>query len=658
MSVRKTRIPDIPDPGDKTHGLAVKEALDVLLRRRGDLLDAAVTFRDLKDGGIADVVVTGGAGRSSGSGSGGPNASPIFLHPTPPGTNGPPTGHLNIRTRSVWDGIMVLWDWPTGLVEYAYTEIWAAKRIDPLVIPTFDANAILVGTSAGAVFVHQNLGLGVTWYYWLRYIGYPLPSDPNGPPQTSLYTPATSGRGVVGTTAADPSYVLGVLEGMIAEDQLAIGLGNRINLVDFYYDTAGNLVPVPLVDVLNANGSPTGLRVQNVRNQVLLALRDVESDFQVAIAQEAAIRISEDDTIAASYAVKADIDGYITGFGFIATRRPGDPLDDPPNPTFDSSFVIRANRFAVVHPSQPGSTLPEVVPFIIGTVDGVPTVGINGQLVVDGTLLARAIQAETIGAREINATSVWAGIVTANRVFSSQFATRGDLSTRLEINGDGTQGSNFPLWFGKGPTGGSDTVFTFLVDQNGVGSLRLSGDLEVAGTGRFSTAGGVGSNRVEIGGNDNFLMWAGSGFRNTDNAKFYFDRNGNLFIRGNPVTLPVGSSATNGSPQTTLTVIAVPGRSTVPVVVMGRATVTTGVSGFEKTTRTEFLANGVVRQTYWTNVTDYVFSNMEIAVLDLPPGTYNFEMRVTITATAGNRPIPTVLYDSSSMVAIQLVAVS
>ena len=71
---RETVIPDIPDlrkSGDEgTFYRAVKEALDVALRRRGDGLDGFVRFRDLRDGGIANVNI-GPSGAEIGGAFGG-----------------------------------------------------------------------------------------------------------------------------------------------------------------------------------------------------------------------------------------------------------------------------------------------------------------------------------------------------------------------------------------------------------------------------------------------------------------------------------------------------------------------------------------------------------------------------------------------------------
>lgn len=656
MSSRRTKVPDIPLSKDAIL-VAVKEAIDVAFRRRGDPLDGFVSFRDLKDSGVAKVLVGGGVNSGSGSRPRDGDGGGIFLEPSPPGTNPPPSGHTNIRTRSIWDGIQIQWDWPSGFVEYAYTEVYAAKQLTTA-RPSF-AEAVLVGTAPGNFFNHINLGLGVTWFYWLRYIGYPQANDPNGAPQRSLYTPSEAGPGVRGTTAADPAYVLGVLEGQITADLLALGLSDRIDLVDFYYNEAGQKVQVPEVDIFDANGNviPGAPRVLNLRNQVLAAVRDPNGEFQVAIAETARIARLDADTIAASYGVRIDLGGYVAGFGLLATRSsPTDPLET--TDLFGSAFIVRANRFAVVYPDLPNAppNPNPIIPFIVGMVDGVSTVGINGALVVDGTITARHIQAGTIGANEINADQVWARIISADRVFSSTLATRGDLSHRVVISGDGSASSQFPLWIGKGPImDGGDAMLLVKRESDGTATLKLSGDLEVAGAGRFRTGGG--GARVEIGGGDGFLLWAGIGTKNAANAKFYFKDNGDLYIRGNPVTFPVGSAApVNSEPSTSITVTAVENMASVPVLVMARSTIYTASASYEKEYRAAIVADGIEQSVVATSAGGTSEFITHFAVVFLTPGTHTVSMSVTIPRAAGGNPVPSFEYLTSAIFALQLAA--
>lgn len=60
-----------------------------------------------------------------------------------------------------------------------------------------------------------------------------------------------------------------------------------------------------------------------------------------------------------------------------------------------STFSVVADKFVVAHPAAPGTT---ITAFVVGLVNGVSTVGINGNLVVDDTILARHISVTSLKA--------------------------------------------------------------------------------------------------------------------------------------------------------------------------------------------------------------------------------------------------------------------
>jgi hypothetical protein len=75
-----------------------------------------------------------------------------------------------------------------------------------------------------------------------------------------------------------------------------------------------------------------------------------------------------------------------------------------------SEFAILANKFYIINPSSEGQD--PVVPFVVGTVNGVSQAGINGNMIVDGSILARHIAAESIEAsmyKELRQTYVFTG---------------------------------------------------------------------------------------------------------------------------------------------------------------------------------------------------------------------------------------------------------
>lgn len=133
--------------------------------------------------------------------------------------------------------------------------------------------------------------------------------------------------------------------------------------------------------------------------------------LQAALQQESTVRATQTGELYAQWTVKLDLNGYVSGFG-LASEAPGGPVGMPPS----SSFIIRADRFAVAAPSGPGIT--PMVPFIVRTTPtsegGVPIgagVYIDAANIVNLTVLYARIA--TLVADSITAASLSAAQLTA-----------------------------------------------------------------------------------------------------------------------------------------------------------------------------------------------------------------------------------------------------
>ncbi|MBI9113169.1 hypothetical protein [Maridesulfovibrio ferrireducens] len=107
---------------------------------------------------------------------------------------------------------------------------------------------------------------------------------------------------------------------------------------------------------------------------------DLNSRLDNIEANKAQIEISKTDIagVLAQYFIKTDVDGHIAGFGLA-------------NDGATSEAIFLVDKFAVV---TPGS-IPKI-PFVIGTVDGNSTIGIDGDMIVDGAIATRTLDAEII----------------------------------------------------------------------------------------------------------------------------------------------------------------------------------------------------------------------------------------------------------------------
>ncbi len=140
--------------------------------------------------------------------------------------------------------------------------------------------------------------------------------------------------------------------------------------------------------------------------------------------------------LSAQYTVKIDADGKVIGLG-LASGEPGEA---------DSSFIVRADKFAFCLPTGAGAT--PVVPFVVGSVGGVPTVGVNGQLVVDGSistnaLAAHSVTADILSVDRLSAISANMGAITGGSMNIANGAFRIYENGNVDINAGTIRSTNY-----------------------------------------------------------------------------------------------------------------------------------------------------------------------------------------------------------------------
>jgi hypothetical protein len=158
-----------------------------------------------------------------------------------------------------------------------------------------------------------------------------------------------------------------------------------------------------------------------------------------------------DGYAAAEFAVTLNVDGYATGFNLINGG------------AGTSTFTIVADKFQVHLPGFNGNTPYSL--FTTGLVAGVPSVGIQGNLILDGTIVTSMIHAGAITAIQIALRAAptrppsSAGSVDADFLFSQIDLPNSASSQTYTIGnrGDGTSPTN--IFFGnEGNSHGSLTV--------------------------------------------------------------------------------------------------------------------------------------------------------------------------------------------------------
>lgn len=167
MSNVRRSIPNLP--ADTPRSLrpllqSLREAMQVLDNsKRGNRLDAAVTFRDLKDSGL----IAGLSNASSGT----------RIVTTPPSDNDggevveAPTQPTGVHGVGGFDYTMIVWDMPT-YGGHSHTEIYRipGNINDAPVV----GDAVLVGSQVGALFVDE-VEDHTGYFYWVRHVNKATP---------------------------------------------------------------------------------------------------------------------------------------------------------------------------------------------------------------------------------------------------------------------------------------------------------------------------------------------------------------------------------------------------------------------------------------------------------------------------------------------------
>ncbi len=106
--------------------------------------------------------------------------------------------------------------------------------------------------------------------------------------------------------------------------------------------------------------------------------------------------------------------------------------------SYEQEHVIIADSFKIIQPNA-GLTQGKPV-FVVGNIGGTPTVGIDGSLLVDGTIYGTALHAGTITADKIGAKEVNATHIAANEINGDHISATSDII--LNEGGRLTVGSN------------------------------------------------------------------------------------------------------------------------------------------------------------------------------------------------------------------------
>lgn len=341
-----------------------------------------------------DIIAIDACGNESGEGT-----TSITVIGIPSVTGIIATGHpYNIRLDLTYE----MFD------EFETVEIWSNTTNNR-------TGAVKVGETAAPAWTHSGLSLIDTRYYWTRIR--------NIYGTVGAWYPLSSTAGTECSTSRDPADYLAILNDSITSSQLTADLRNEIDTVtpEAILETilatdesrSGNHFAERKIDtletdistevserlllraaILGANGLGTTAgviyeeRLVRVSAEGAIAsnvstLSSTVGGHTTSISTNASAISTVDGNFRGTYTLRVNAGGRVAGFGLAMAA--GTP----------SEFIILADKFQVVDPSD---TLNPKAAFTVGHINGVDAVGINGDLIIDGSILAKHIAANQITA--------------------------------------------------------------------------------------------------------------------------------------------------------------------------------------------------------------------------------------------------------------------
>lgn len=157
------------------------------------------------------------------------NASPFTAEVsiTTGADTAPPAAPTGLVATPTVQRTHLLWSPPSD-ADYDFAEVWASLTNDR-------ATAVRIGTGAFS-FLHDNLGVGVTWYYWVRAV------DTSGNLSTN-YFPLSATAGIAATTGQlDNQYISALSADKITAGTIDVVVRLAVNGI--VLDGVNNLITV------------------------------------------------------------------------------------------------------------------------------------------------------------------------------------------------------------------------------------------------------------------------------------------------------------------------------------------------------------------------------------------------------------------------------
>ena len=289
-------------------------------------------------------------------------SSTVVAVKTITGDTTPPSVPTNLTVAGGFRTLTLRWENPTA-EDFSHVEIWESITDNNI------ATAERIAQAYGTEFVRSNCGVLETRWYWIRAL------DTHG--NYSDFTSAASGT----TTAI---AMEDVPENTISESMLVDALAQKIDDSDAAIQLVED-VRMGEVNVFRQASAPTeGM----ITGDLWIDNTEVVYRYEGGewASKEGTPVYDLLKTAIAQYVVKTQTatgDGRlkVAGFGLYNDSTTG------------SEFAILADKFYVYAQKEDGSSYTNVQVFTVDSTTTPPTVGINGNLIVDGSIVGEKIYA-------------------------------------------------------------------------------------------------------------------------------------------------------------------------------------------------------------------------------------------------------------------------
>lgn len=257
-------------------------------------------------------------------------------------TGAPPTVTTLTATSKVW-GIHLQWGFPAGAEDTQRTEIWRSNT------PNLEAATKMADLAYPQNTLEMDgLAAGASFYFWARLV------DRTG--NIGAFYP--TGAGVNGQASSDPADYEPILVGLIEDTQLGQDILGAVDQMT--PDMAGEADLFSGDDTRFA-GVWTQLSAQQEGDMAAASKIDTVQatvDDNTALVQQASQTVVDlNGKISATWTVRCQVtaDGRIYGAGM------GLGVEQQADGTYQSQFLVQADRFAVLNVANGASTAPFVI---------------------------------------------------------------------------------------------------------------------------------------------------------------------------------------------------------------------------------------------------------------------------------------------------------